>query len=76
MRSGSAITQYMAVREGNLDEEGVSRRREEVSFQITHIRFYGKAVEVLDTGMTAGLTVTVGIATGLRFGWHLFGENE
>jgi len=66
----------MALREGSVEEEGVYRQREEVSFEIVRILTYGKYVESLSHGMTAGLIVPVKVATGLRLGWHLFGQND
>ena len=75
IRLGDKV-QWMALREGPVEEEGTYHRREEASFEIIRILMYGKSMTFVSPGMTAGLIMPSELAKGLRFGWHLFGEND
>jgi hypothetical protein len=37
--------------------------------------FYGRKIHELEPGLTAGVIIPNDVATGLRLGWYLKGEN-
>jgi hypothetical protein len=56
-------------------QDGRSEKSEPISLLFPEFEFYGKKIDELDSGHTAGIYIPIDVATGLRFGWLLKGKN-
>jgi hypothetical protein len=58
------------------EEDGRFEKSEPILMRFPEFEVYGMKLRELEPGLTAGVLIPNEVATGLRFGWYLKGENS